>query len=126
MSLIAQMRKVATEFHQKHGVASPNVDYIDDDYILRALGSKERSALEKAERQVSNDAEEYQGVKTAGELTQWSGYISQVYYQDDNMYFVTPCQAPQSYVVNKTQVVSLAQNGICGNYTQYYAVINYA
>jgi hypothetical protein len=83
------------------------------------------TSLPHAARQTGSDATQPQGVSKAGGLSQWSGYVSQVRYEGDKMYFVTPCQAPQAYWVYRSQVVSLNQNGICGNYAQFYAVINY-
>lgn len=120
------MKKSALEFHKTKGVAVPNVDYVNDEYILKLLSAKREGGLKEAQATEGADITKPQGLKRAGARDQWSGYVSQVYYSDDQtiLYFVTPCQAPQAYGIPSDSVVSITQNGICGNYTQYYLVYN--
>lgn len=56
---------------------------------------------------------------------QWSGYITLTADDGTNITFYVGCFGEGPYTVNKSQIVSINQVGICGNYGAYYAVINF-
>lgn len=58
---------------------------------------------------------------------QWSGYIYGLTEYEDKYTFYKSCGVTNTpiYTVYKNNVVSLKQNGICYQYTQYYLVYNY-
>jgi hypothetical protein len=56
---------------------------------------------------------------------QWSGYITLLADDGNSITFHVGCFGDGPYTVSKSQIVSINQVGICGNYGAYYAVINF-
>lgn len=56
---------------------------------------------------------------------QWSGFITLTADNGSSITFYVGCFGDGPYSINKSQIVSIDQRGICGDYGAYYIVFNY-
>ena len=119
----SKLQEETSEFFLKQNLNSNNVDYINDDYVERIQNALSTSELENAEKEVGKNYDQPQGLNR--ERSEWSGYIHAVSYLENTVYFSTPCPVPQDYEIDISQLISIKETGSCGNYTLYYAVINW-
>ena len=106
------------------GMDLNDLGYITEDLVTRMKTAKSGEHLKDAPKMPEGgEFTNYQGINKAAD--QWSGYVFNIYVDENNIFhYETPCPVPSAYYVPYSQVVSCDQNGICGNFSQYYVVIN--
>ena len=126
-NLIEKIKTSTANYLKSFGVDPGNLDYIDEELLFASLNAKPATA--KAFQDGSSSIDKSILEKCSSKkllLGQWSGYIYDVVEYEDKITFYTSCGVtgtPQ-YEVNKSDIVSIADVGICYQYTLYYIVCN--
>ncbi len=123
---IKAYKKATISFLKKQKIAHPTVNNITSNRISLI----EKSNLQKKVKNPTKDQRKVEPTLLKGRQlrdNQFSGYIFDVVTSDDGttITYYTSCGAPQGpWTSLVSDVVQMEQRGICGNFSQYYAVIN--
>lgn len=126
--LVSSIRESTAKFLKSFNIDGVNLGYINENRINAALNAVPITTEAIQESTYLADAETKARVPGESLLAgQWSGYIYDItYYDDGTMGFFTSCgvTGTQEYTINRSQVVSLKQTGLCYQYSLFYLVYN--
>ena len=123
---VAAYRRTTIEFLKKHNIPSPDIKYITLKYVATVeKANPDKKTIPAPKNLAKPDQKFLKGKVLTAE--QWSGYVYNVSNDGTTFTYYTSClvQPPNGpYTCASSAVASIQQAGFCGQFTQYYVVIN--